>query len=263
MSRFMVLALFALVSLFVTMDKPVHAQSPVRGVETMSVANGLYADAEFQQAARLYQQLVDEGFRDSSLYFNLGNSYYKQGDLGRAIANYLRAQRLTPRDPEIIANLEIARGQASDRSNSGDDSTFELIASVTHRWLTLNELALITLGLWCLFIVVAATYILARASPRRVMLPALVVSCIVFVAGASAFSSHMYVDLTDKVVVVANTVDVSAGPGDHYDNQFTLRSGAEARLLETRGRWVHLEMPGGQRQGWVSDGAVERIAMSE
>jgi len=38
----------------------------------------------------------------------LGNVFFKQGQIGRAIVNYERAQRLLPHDSDVRANLQYA-----------------------------------------------------------------------------------------------------------------------------------------------------------
>ena len=85
----------------------------------MAATNALYEDGRYEQAARSFQQLVDKGYGDPVLYYNLGNAYFKQGDIGRAILNYLRAERLAPRDDDIRTNLDFARSQTLDLLESG------------------------------------------------------------------------------------------------------------------------------------------------
>ncbi len=86
------------------------AQSPGHA-GGMTAANAMYEQGRFVDSARAYQQLVDRGYRDPVLYYNLGNAYYKQADLGRAIINYLRTRRLDPSDPDAAANLAFTRGR--------------------------------------------------------------------------------------------------------------------------------------------------------
>ena len=90
-------------------------------VEAMTVANQLYNTGSYAEAAQVYEQLLSQGMTHSSLYYNLGNAFYVQGDLGRAILNYQRAARLDPRDPEIRANLALARNQSAN--NTVDQSS--------------------------------------------------------------------------------------------------------------------------------------------
>src|SRR5262249_18396747 len=47
-----------------------------------------------------------------NLYFNVGNAWFKAGDVGRAILDWERARRLVPGDPDLLANLGWARSVA-------------------------------------------------------------------------------------------------------------------------------------------------------
>lgn len=64
------------------------------------------------EAVKIYEEIAQENGFSSALFFNMANAYYRQGALGKAILNYKRAQRLSPRDPDIAANLQRAQTQA-------------------------------------------------------------------------------------------------------------------------------------------------------
>ncbi|MCZ7672749.1 MAG: tetratricopeptide repeat protein [Chloroflexi bacterium] len=65
----------------------------------MQVANSLYENGRFAEAAQAYEQLVKRSVHDSAVYYNLGNAYFRQDDIGRAIFNYQRAAQLAPATP--------------------------------------------------------------------------------------------------------------------------------------------------------------------
>lgn len=257
-----VLALLVLfqVGVFAATPQQALAQSP-SDRRAMAAANQLYENSEFQESGQLYQQLVDRGFRNSALYYNLGNAYYRQGDLGRAVVNYLRAEGVAPRDPEIRSNLALAREQAIDPLDFGNQVSLNRLAYFSRPWLTLNELALASLGLWSLSVLLMiGVLIRRRGALRRLIAAAFAMAALVFIASALLFGSRAFVESRGQVVVVADVVDVSSGPGNQYDPVFTLHSGAEANLLELRGSWMRLEVPGNQQQGWVQATDVERVA---
>ena len=64
-------------------------------------ANKLYEQSRFSEAVGAYQQLNQSGLTSPTMYFNLGNAFFKSGQTGRAIAAYRQAQTLSPRDPSI------------------------------------------------------------------------------------------------------------------------------------------------------------------
>ena len=137
------------------------AQGPV-DLEAMAATNALYEDGRYEQAARSFQQLVDKGYGDPVLYYNLGNAYFKQGDIGRAILNYLRAERLAPRDDDIRANLDFARSQTLDLLESGEAPFVRFVTGLLFR-VTAGELGAVALTLWLLF---AACLLLLIVGPR-------------------------------------------------------------------------------------------------
>lgn len=49
------------------------------------------------------------------MYYNLGNSYYKIGEIAKAVLNYERALLLQPGNSDIRANLEVARAKTIDK----------------------------------------------------------------------------------------------------------------------------------------------------
>ena len=67
-------------------------------------ANAAYAEGRYEQAATIYQTLIDEQ-PDATLYYNLGNAHFKQGELAQAILNYERALRLQPNHKDAQYNL--------------------------------------------------------------------------------------------------------------------------------------------------------------
>jgi uncharacterized protein YraI len=122
---------------------------------------------------------------------------------------------------------------------------------------------MLTLGVWFLFTLLLMAF---SSSPRgsvwrRGLRYALVVASLALVLGGIALGSHVYLEhnQTDGVVV-ATDVDVTSGPGSQYLTEFILHSGAEVSLVDTRGNWVRVALPGADLQGWVPAGAVEAIA---
>jgi tetratricopeptide (TPR) repeat protein len=64
-------------------------------------ANENYAKKEYDGAIVCYRQLIDTGYQDAVLYYNLGNAYFKNEQLGTAILWYERACRfrVPPKEP--------------------------------------------------------------------------------------------------------------------------------------------------------------------
>jgi tetratricopeptide (TPR) repeat protein len=238
-----------------------QAQDPVSPVEAMLVGNQAYEAGNYTEATDVYESIIAAGIRDSAIYYNLGNSYFKQGNLGRAILNYRRAQRLDPRDRDIRANLDIARAQTLDKLEVTDQGPLTNLVKLAEEWLTLDEAAILALSLWLLLAVSVITAILFRRL-RQVSLWAIAVLGLFLFIGLISMANRYYNQWAyPTAVIITQEVDVTSGPGtaDQYLVEFNLHSGAEVHLLESRPGWRRVTLPGNDFQGWVPEETIEQV----
>ena len=100
----------------------VDVQSLYRqAVETFRNANALAAkDPDkarelYQKTLMRFERIVREGgISNGKLYYNIGNTYFRMKDIGRAILNYRRAEQFIPNDPNLRQNLNFARANRAD-----------------------------------------------------------------------------------------------------------------------------------------------------
>ncbi len=239
---------------------PLQAQPPAP-TDLLLQGNKLYENGQFVEAANVYQQLVERGLQNSIVFYNLGNAYFKQGDIGRAILNYRRAERLAPRDPDIRANLSLVRAQTVDKIQADNANFLSQWVTLAQNWLTLNEMAVLALALWVVLSGLMITFIFLRPGRlRTITLYGVVALALLLGIGLALMGERMVVEKTRPAgVIVADEVNATSGPGDQYVTEFTLHSGAEVGLIETREHWVRLTLPGNQLQGWVPAEAVEAV----
>ena len=234
------------------------AQSP-DAPRAMGGGNSSYEDDNFAQAAQAYQQLVDQGHREAALFYNLGNAHYKNGEIGRAVLNYLRAERLTPRDPDIRANLEIARGQTVDVLDEDEGPGAAIVPTALR--LNDDELSVLALFLWSLTALsLALRTLLMTGKVRRAALYVAFVAGILMLVSVASLGVRL-LDGSDDAVIVADSVDLLSGPGAQYETVFKLHAGAEARLVEERANWARVALGDDQFQGWVPASDVERVSL--
>ncbi|MBN1878118.1 MAG: tetratricopeptide repeat protein [Anaerolineae bacterium] len=244
---------FTLLLILVSCAPPTISGAP------LAEGNQFYEAGEYAQAIAAYQSLVESGVEDGTLYYNLGNAYFKNGDLGRAILNYRRAEQLLPRDPDVADNLQLARAQTQDQLDAGGgDGLATFITDALIGWTTVNEAAGIALGLWILLCGVLFTALLW---PRgRSVLRYIVIACAVVWLLSVLSVGIRVLEARDTVpaVIVAESAEVRSGPGDDYLNEFTLHAGAEVHVVEQRETWVRIALPG-DLQGWVSEGSIDKL----
>ena len=81
----------------------------------MKKANNLFIEGKYQDAINTYENILTLGYESPELYYNLGNSYYKQNVISYSILNYEKALQLAPNDDDIKYNLELCNRLVVDK----------------------------------------------------------------------------------------------------------------------------------------------------
>ena len=217
-------------------------------------ARGLY-----QRAILRYERLISEsGIHNGKLHYNLGNAYFQMDDIGRAILNYRKAERLNPSDSNVSQTLDFARTRRYDKFEDAQQTQvlrtllfwhFDLPPST--RLGIFTVLSLVFWGAMILRLLGRFT-IPGGALAGLGIVAALFLGSIVYDAAVGEKQRHG--------VVTAPDVVARMGDGETYEPSFTdpLHAGAEVRLLEQRPDWYQVELPDGRRC-WLPSRDVELI----
>jgi len=227
----------------------------------IEAANQLYVAGHYAEAAQIYEEQIARGAQDSILFYNLGNAYFQQGDLGRAVLNLERAAQLNPRDGDIQANLELVRAQTTELFVDEAAGPLASMANVTGR-LTENETAVLVLGFWFLlvFLLIARRQMGSDKARRGLLYAAVLMLALLLINGVSLAGRTFLEQTQPSGVVVSPTVAVSSGPGTEFVTGFSLSGGTEVNLVEQQGNWVRLDVPTGADSTWIPVEAVETVA---
>ena len=257
--KFVISPLSAL-TVFLAVVGITHAQEPPPR-ELMAEANARYERGEYPEAAQQYEALIGCGYRDAAIYFNLGNSYIERGDLGRGVLNFLRAEELSPRDPDIVSNLALARSRTIDQVEAEGDSLIASISDFGRRWATTGEFGLAALLLWAVFSLAVFVLILApEVRLRAALRSGAVVAFVLMLASLTLTLSMLFSNpYENSGVVTVRTVEVLDGPGHQFPEAFSLHSGAQVRLVDTRHGWLQIALPGGELRGWAPAHTIEAV----
>jgi tetratricopeptide (TPR) repeat protein len=223
--------------------------------EDFQRANQLYEEREFEEAIKLYRQVLDQNLQSAHLYYNLGNAYFKSGDLGHAVLNYLRAKRMAPGDDDINQNLRFAssftRIQMEGVRLNPIRSLFESILEPYH----VNLLAWISSFFFVLlFVLLAVRYGLGI---RNGLLKAGIITTLVLVICPSLLTTFKYHNdyLIERAVLVAEDCPVRTGPSDQSDVELQAAPGLVVEVVDESGDWFNV-LFANKRRGWIKKDLV-------
>lgn len=221
--------------------------------------NQAYTEGDLERALERYREARERGADAADLHYNLGNTHARRGELGRAIASYLRASRLAPRDGDVRRNLAWVRQHTRDLElvGSGLPPVIAQLDRAAH-WLSVREWGHVLLALsWLVCGTLAWSWRRGGLdAPLRRLLITLVVS---LVAAGAVTATRWYEEHGRRtaVVVVAEAA-VRSGPAETFPVVFRIHDGLTLVIRGEREGWSRVGL-GGDWVGWVPAGALEAV----
>jgi tetratricopeptide (TPR) repeat protein len=227
--------------------------------EAAAQASAAYEAGDYLRAVEFFDRAIAGGLDHPKLRYNLGNSYYKSGDLGRAILWYERARRDAPRDRAISHNLSQARSQMQDQeiSSHAAPALLRPLSWLRDRLSLDGWSKLLVMGLFvlCAFGVWRHWSSQSwRGAPRL----AAGLGFVVLVSVAMSLQLYREQHWVSSGIVLVEEADVHSGPGPDYDLAFRVHAGLKVSVGERRGDWARIDL-GGDLVGWVRLDSMESL----
>ncbi len=227
---------------------------------TKENADAEYLKGNYQQAIADYQELLHKGERPE-LFYNLGNSYYRVGNIPQALLAYERAQRLAPGDKDVRFNLQFVQSKTIDRIIPTPDAFFVtwyrsvVMAASVDGWAKVSVLSVVVMLVLGLLFLFGPTLLVRRLSFYCACL-----SLLLFAASnLFAYQERQMLQTRNTAIVVSPTVTVKKTPSDNGTENFVLHEGAYVDVTDsTLKDWRGIKLPDG-REGWLKTTQIENI----
>ena len=235
------------------------------------------AAEQFRAALLRYEAAAAAlGGGNGYLLYNIGNSYLRLGDLGRAILHYREAQQFIPADANLHQSLRHARTLRRDRIEPTAAGGVARLLFFWHYTMPLRARTALLLTAWNLLWLLALLPTLAKVSEyarrgrkrlsawhawqrvRRQVVGALVaVAAVVAAAMGGSVAVELVNSQAAAAVVVAPEVVARRGDGAAYEASFdgALHAGTELVVVERRNEWYQVALADGRR-AWLPEHAV-------
>jgi tetratricopeptide (TPR) repeat protein len=214
----------------------------------------------YEKAILSYEKIIDQGqIQNAGLYYNLANTYLLKGDLGHAILNYRRAQKLDATDANIQKNLSFARSQRLDKVNPKTEKRILQTLFFWHYDFSLKTkfaLTCIFFAVCCITLALTIWFGRSPAATTIVVITGLFTIC--FFASIAVQTRTQAATICG--VITTDQVTARQGDGQNYAPSVKepLHAGTEFNLLERRTGWFHIKLAD-DTDAWVPDQSADLI----
>ena len=251
----MKLKVFIFFAMMVALATGCFAIDHCNGIESGVV---YYNEGEFDRAIDEWRTCEDYGVKNSDLYYNLGNAYFRSGKLGFAIYYYKTALRLDPNNDDIIHNLKYAQAMTRDKvDEDGEENPLLSGLFKAHHALSLRTQMWVLLGIfWAIALLAIARRISRSGRAKNVLIGAMFALSSVFCIIAMSAGYKVFVAETDiEGVVTAKDADVTSAPNNKSQTLNTLSEGTTFEVLSEQGGFAEIRL-GEKIRGFVKTSDV-------
>ncbi|MGQ7868778.1 tetratricopeptide repeat protein [Sunxiuqinia sp. sy24] len=223
-------------------------------------SNDHYTKQEYEEAIAGYQEVLNGNQESAEVYYNLGNAYYKSGQVTQAIISYERAKLLAPNDEDIQFNLELANQHVVDAIDplpqvfflrwwhniankySADGwakisvISFILVLSLAGLFFFTRTIAVKRLSFWFGILIVAISIFSFNFAARQ----------------KKRMTSHNFAIITQP------SVTVKSSPSESGTELFLIHEGLKVEIKDSLGGWREIRIADGN-QGWLPENSIEKI----
>jgi len=217
----------------------------------MQDANKMYESSEYQKAIELYKK-IETDYRSPILFYNLGNCYFKMGNLPEAIVYYERSLKYDPENENTLANLKQANKLITDDIR-------ELPQTAVSQWwynFTRNK----SINFWAhlsIYLMIAGFLILILAvvrSPNFIRKFSLLLGSLLIIAGVFTFflanTAKNNIENDNYAIIFTSKVDVMSEPKDSGSRLFVIHDGLKVDIISENNEWFEIQLANGAI-GWI------------
>lgn len=211
-----------------------------------------YRKGDWPAAIEAFEALAGRGIENGRLFYNLGNAYLKNEDVGHALLWYERALRYIPEDPDLTFNYEYALTLTKDERGEQTSPLLRILffwkyqlSPDTIRWIALvfNALLWVSLG------------VLAIRSKPLLRPSIILAAAVTLILTATATFNYIEADRIHHAIILQAEVPVRSGFTETATQLFVLHAGTKVRVERQSGDYLLIRYTE-DKIGWVNRSEV-------
>ncbi len=233
------------------------AQTPQ---QLMQKGNEAYSHGNYEAAADAYEVILATGLQSAELYYNLGNAYYRQEELGQAILNYERALRLNPHFRDARENLDLCYSKTEDGIESLPQIFLVQWAQAIVNWFSPTGWLVAIIILFALLGALVVIFFVSSdyGWRKRSLFLGILVSLLLMLSVGCTIASYVRYNRHDKAIITSPMIVLKGSPEAHSIDKMILHEGTPVNIDETLGDWYKIHIADGTT-GWVESSDITII----
>jgi tetratricopeptide (TPR) repeat protein len=220
--------------------------------------NQFYSQQQYDSAIVFYEKIVAAGATSPSVFFNLGNAYFRNNKPGYARLCYEKAAQLDPADKDIAANIRFVASNIVDRVPEPERGFVETMLWQLHIFMPLHTQLWFCFVLLLLISLLVSAALFMRGTHRLWLVYVSSLLSLVLLFGGLSMGVKIYrTEKTASAILLEPSIDARNEP-DGAKVIFTAHEGTKFLIRKSIEGWSLVSLPTGL-SGWVENKALGKI----
>ncbi|MCX7861369.1 MAG: tetratricopeptide repeat protein [Bacteroidales bacterium] len=219
-----------------------------------------YKNGNYKQSLHFYHQIEDSGYTSASMYYNMGNAYFRLNEIAKAILYFERAKLLNPNDQDIIHNLKYANTFVSDKINELPEPFYITWYRTFAQFFSPNTWAWIAILLFVvMLILIYINFLTTSVIIARTIKFFIIVILLVWITSIfTAYYSYRQVTAHKYAIIMTESIEIKSSPDENSTSLFVLHEGTKVYIKEIFEDWAEIKIADGNT-GWIKLKYIEQI----
>ncbi len=246
---------------FLAMLMPIYSQAQENVDSIVAAADSAYIKGDFISAASMYQDIIETRGVNATIYMNLGNCWYQQDEIAKAILYYERAYLLDPSDDDVKFNLELSRTKTVDQVTPKNRIFLAVWFQSIQSGLDISQWTCMVVLLFALTVMAIGLLLFSRKYTVRKISLGFASLFFVFSILSFIFASRQMGNISDRdtAIIMVPSVTVKSTPIESGTDLVTIHEGRKVEIIDASMKeWVEIRLEDGNT-GWLPLDAIEII----
>ena len=235
-----------------------NAETTIPVDSLFSIGNRYFSIEKYDYALDAYLAILEK-VENPDLYFNIGNTYYRQGNLGQAIWAYEKGIQLSPLHKDLKYNLDFVNARVKDRIEVPKGILFIEMYRTIKRNVKLNDLLL--WGGIMMLLASFATFFKIFNILDNIFAYRITVILFIFSLLLHMIALDKYWEISDKNegIIISSIVNVRSAPIDRDEKIiFRIHEGLKVDIVQSQPGWFEIILLDGKK-GWIEHQSLLRL----
>ncbi len=215
-----------------------------------------YDNNTFKIAIEQYESIMIKGLTSPDLYYNLGNAYFRNGQLGFSILNFEKAIKSDPSHENAKFNLELAKSKLADKFEIIPQASISKILiginnGISHNYISIISTIILLLG--------TGLFLFAKKEKNKKFIT--YSRILIFFGGIITLIAWQQKSATEQFesgITLSRSANIFSAPNPSSTLLFEIHEGTKLEILSKSGDWLNIKAPNNE-VGWVERNNIGEI----